>query len=188
MPTPSAALLARLKLSEGFRAEPYLCPAGRVTIGYGHNLEAHPLPIADYDRSLADRVSAGALRGEALLARLRKLGMRWDERTADAWLRAHVSNLMDALGARCPAYRALIAAGTPAARARAEVLVDMAYNLGPDGLLKFVNTLAAVERGDYARAAAGMLASKWAGQVGRRARVLAEIMRIGVIVDDEGAR
>ena len=31
-------LKRRLKKHEGFRAKPYSCPAGHLTIGYGHNL------------------------------------------------------------------------------------------------------------------------------------------------------
>lgn len=43
----------------------------------------------------------------------------------------------------------------------------MAFNM-LGGLLTFTNTLAAMKRGDYAAAADGMLASKWATQVGAR--------------------
>jgi lysozyme len=63
---------------------------------------------------------------------------------------------------------------------RQRVLVNMAFNLGMVGLLTFKNTLAAVQSGSYAAAAAGMLASKWATQVGDRAKRLAEMMRTGV--------
>lgn len=62
---------------------------------------------------------------------------------------------------------------------RQRVLVDMAFNLGIDGLLAFKNTLAAVASGDYDRAATEMLNSRWAGQVGERARRLARMMRTG---------
>jgi lysozyme len=62
---------------------------------------------------------------------------------------------------------------------RRKVLIDMAFNLGVEGLMKFRNTLAAVEAGDYARAADGMLASRWAGQVKARAERLAQMMRTG---------
>lgn len=31
------------KDNEGLRLTPYLCPAGKITVGYGHNLEAHPI-------------------------------------------------------------------------------------------------------------------------------------------------
>ncbi|WP_459932477.1 glycoside hydrolase family protein [Fundidesulfovibrio butyratiphilus] len=32
--------LSRLKADEGFRATPYRCTRGRLTVGYGHNLDA----------------------------------------------------------------------------------------------------------------------------------------------------
>lgn len=62
---------------------------------------------------------------------------------------------------------------------RQRVLVNMAFNIGIAGLLGFKNTLAMIERGDYAGAARGMLASKWAGQVGDRAKRLAIMMERG---------
>lgn len=62
---------------------------------------------------------------------------------------------------------------------RQRVLVNMAFNLGIAGLLGFKNTLAMIERGDYAGAAKGMLASKWATQVGERAKRLATMMETG---------
>ncbi|MCG1054651.1 glycoside hydrolase family protein [Mycetohabitans sp. B5] len=61
---------------------------------------------------------------------------------------------------------------------RQRVLINMAFNLGGK-LLTFVDTLAAMQRGDYAKAANGMLASKWATQVGARAYRLATMMRTG---------
>lgn len=62
---------------------------------------------------------------------------------------------------------------------RQRVLVDMAVNLGIDGLLAFKQTLSAIASGDYDRAATEMLNSRWAGQVGERARRLARMMRTG---------
>lgn len=62
---------------------------------------------------------------------------------------------------------------------RQRVLVNMAFNLGIAGLLGFKNTLAMIERGDYAGAAKGMLNSKWATQVGERAKRLATMMETG---------
>lgn len=60
---------------------------------------------------------------------------------------------------------------------RKRVLINMGFNLGVPGLMKFKNTLAAVKEVRYADAAEGMLASKWAKQVGDRALRLAELMR-----------
>lgn len=62
---------------------------------------------------------------------------------------------------------------------RQRVLVNMCFNLGWSRLRGFRHTLAAVERGHYAAAAAGMRASKWARQVGARAERLARLMEIG---------
>lgn len=62
---------------------------------------------------------------------------------------------------------------------RQRVLLDMAFNLGIDGLLQFKNTLATVQRGDYERAASMMLDSLWARQVKGRATRLAEMMKTG---------
>ncbi|MDN7654304.1 glycoside hydrolase family protein [Burkholderia multivorans] len=61
---------------------------------------------------------------------------------------------------------------------RQRVMMNMAFNM-QGKLLTFVNTLAAIKRGDYAAAADGMLASKWATQVGARATRLADMMRRG---------
>ena len=62
---------------------------------------------------------------------------------------------------------------------RQYVLVDMCFNLGIKKLLTFKKMLAALKQGYYERAAYEMLASKWAGQVGRRASELAEMMKKG---------
>lgn len=63
--------------------------------------------------------------------------------------------------------------------ARRGVLIEMVFNMGYSAVMKFVNTRAAMARGDFEAAANGMLASKWARQVHTRANTLAEIMRTG---------
>ncbi len=60
--------------------------------------------------------------------------------------------------------------------ARKSVLIDMYVNLGATGLLKFKRMHAALENKDYTRAAAEMLDSRWATQVGNRAIHLSKIM------------
>jgi len=64
--------------------------------------------------------------------------------------------------------------------ARQGVLLNMAFQMGVDGLLGFKNTLAMVQSGDYAGAADGMLHSLWASQTPARAQRLAVQMRTGV--------
>ena len=62
---------------------------------------------------------------------------------------------------------------------RQAVLYNMAFNLGIKGLLSFKNTLNMIKTGDYLGAKGGMLNSKWARQVGKRANQLAEQMESG---------
>lgn len=62
---------------------------------------------------------------------------------------------------------------------RQAVLLDMRFNLGPSRFRRFRKMIAAVETGDYERAADEMLDSLWARQVGRRAHRNAALMRNG---------
>lgn len=62
---------------------------------------------------------------------------------------------------------------------RQAVLCNLAFNIGIDGLAKFTQMLANVIAGDYLKAAAAMMMSKWATQVGARAVELSTQMQIG---------
>ncbi|KWI49285.1 lysozyme [Burkholderia cepacia] len=61
---------------------------------------------------------------------------------------------------------------------RQRVMMNMAFNM-QGKLLGFRNFLAAAQRGDWGTAAAEMLDSLWARQVGDRAKRLASMMRSG---------
>ena len=63
--------------------------------------------------------------------------------------------------------------------ARQMVIVDMVFNLGLTRFLKFKKLNAALAIRDYIIAAAEMLDSRWASQVGRRAAKLIKIMKTG---------
>jgi lysozyme len=62
---------------------------------------------------------------------------------------------------------------------RKAVLINMAFNLGQERLAGFKNFRHCIEARNFEAAAAEMLESKWAGQVGPRAQRLAEQMRRG---------
>lgn len=62
---------------------------------------------------------------------------------------------------------------------RQACLLDMAYQMGVKGLLKFETTLALVQHQRYDNAAKHMLDSKWARQTPNRAQRIAEMMRTG---------
>ncbi len=127
------SLVDQLKRHEGFRAKPYRCPAGVLTIGYG---------FTELSRQEADII---------LDLKIKKLRWHFDSR-----------GLLDGL--------------TPARR---DVILNMAYNLGIPRLMGFKRMWAAINAGDWDKAADEMLDSKWASQVRNRATELAGIMREG---------
>jgi lysozyme len=56
-------------------------------------------------------------------------------------------------------------------------LINMCFNLGERGFSNFRRMIAAISAGEFETAAAEMLNSRWATQVGNRANELANIMR-----------
>ena len=62
---------------------------------------------------------------------------------------------------------------------RRRILVEMLYNLGLGGVMKFKKMMAAIEQKDFDLAADEMLSSLWAKQVGIRAQLMAQTMREG---------
>jgi lysozyme len=71
--------------------------------------------------------------------------------------------------------------------ARKGVLLNMAFQLGTDGLLGFKNTLALIRDGKYAEAADAMLISRWAEQTPARAKRMSRQMATGQWQYAEGA-
>ncbi len=123
---------------EGLKLTPYRCPAGKLTIGCGRNLD---------DNGISEQ--------EAMYLFYNDLARTHDD-----------------LRSNLPVYSQL---SSP----RQMALIDMCFNLGLPGFLSFKKMLAALERGDYQQAAAEMLDSGWARQVGQRAMDLAELTRKG---------
>jgi lysozyme len=64
---------------------------------------------------------------------------------------------------------------------RRAVLTDMMFNLGYAGVEKFKRFIAAMELSLWQLAAAEMMDSKWARQVGKRAVYLSDIMHTGIM-------
>jgi lysozyme len=148
--THTTRLEKMLSDHEGFRSKPYQCTAGKWTIGYGRNIEDNPLSVAETVYMLRHGVN----RGSAM------------------WLlRGDIKKCTNAILARFDVAKL----NGP----RLDAITDMAYNLGIERLAGFKRMWAAIEREDWHRAADEMLSSKWAAQVGKRARTLAAIMRTG---------
>lgn len=147
--------LALLKRHENFEAAVYICPAGKKTIGYGYNLEANPLKLS-----------------KTVIAGFCKKGIC--EGDAEKLLTDEVTRLKKILETKLVCWPELN-------EARQSVLLNMAYNLGIEGLLKFTDTLALLARGHYTAASTQMLNSTWSRQVKSRAIELALIMRTGAL-------
>ncbi len=58
-----------------------------------------------------------------------------------------------------------------------EIIVNMTFNLGPEGFKKFKKTISAIEAKDYETAAKEMENSNWYNQVGNRSKELVNRMR-----------
>lgn len=65
--------------------------------------------------------------------------------------------------------------------ARKMVIASMVFNMGIQGVKQFIKMIKCIESGDFESAAAQMLNSKWSAQVGKRAVILSNFMRTGMI-------
>ena len=137
-PADRQALVNSVAQHEGFRAKAYTDSVGKLSIGYGRNIE---------DVGISKKEAAFLLQND-----------------------------LDAAEASCRSAFEWFDNLTPA---RQIVLIEMAFNLGFRKLLGFGQTIKACREGRYADAANQMLRSKWAEQVGQRAKTLAERMRVG---------
>lgn len=125
-----------IKKHEDERLKPYLCTAGKTTIGVGRNLDDN--------------------------------GIRQDE--SDLMLSNDLKECESVLESRMDHWSAL-------SEVRQAVLINMVFNLGWPRFSKFKKCIAAVNDGYFDRAAAEMLDSRWARQVGNRAIELSEMMK-----------
>ncbi len=101
-------------------------------------------------------------------------GLAWSHAGCLQALERDIARAEQGLDAHLPWWRKL-------SPERQDVLANMAFNLGVEGLLAFHHTLQAVQTGEFTAAAERMLASEpWRSQVGARAVRLAAQMRSGV--------
>lgn len=126
-----------IKAHEGFRSYPYLDSAGKVTIGYGRNIDTNGISKLEAD-----------LLFDNDLIRCRMDLIRYD------WYALQPQNVQDAL-------------------------LNMCFNLGINKLLGFKKMIEALIVMDYTRASIEIMDSKWALQVGIRAKDVALMMRQG---------
>ena len=100
-------------------------------------------------------------------------GVVWTLEKAEAQLLVDVAQAQDHLARYLPFTQHL----DPV---RLNVLVDMTFNMGMAGVLKFKGMIAAITVQDWKKAAAEMLDSKWEKDVGARAHEDAKMMETGI--------
>ncbi|PLX69577.1 MAG: lysozyme [Denitrovibrio sp.] len=144
-------IIKRIKIFEGYSEKPYLCPAGKWTIGYGYNFEDRNFRIATLAKILTDG---------------------FDSDIAESLLSEDVMAIISVLSKAYTFYQDLNAP-------RKAVVTDMVYQLGFAGFNKFRKMLSALERKDYEQAAVEMKSSRWFGQSGRRSIINVEQMKTG---------
>lgn len=143
----------RLAMHEGVRLMPYKCSKGYLTIGVGRNLETNPL-TAEELRLCGDYMH-GIIKEQAFYL-----------------LRNDIRRVTKECEKNIPFFNTLD-------NERQYALVDMAFNLGIKGLLGFKKMLSAMGVGNWIEASNECLNSKYAKEVGNRAKRIAETIRIG---------
>lgn len=156
------ALENELVRDEGERLRAYKDTVGKWSIGVGRNLD-------DVGIRPSETAALGITRASAMRDGISKVQSRF-------LLGNDINGAEGDLDRNLPWWRSL----DPV---RQRVLLNMAFNMGAKapgkGLLSFANTLAAMQRHDWAVAVAGMKASKWHRQVGARAERLEAMMETG---------
>ena len=143
----------RLVMHEGCRLQPYYCTKGRQTIGVGRNLDENP--ITPEEKKVVGDWEKGITKQAAFYL-----------------LRNDIKRLEKECAEKIAFYPLLD-------DERQYALLDMAFNLGVAGLKRFKKMLMAMACGYWEDAAKECLDSKYAREVGQRAKRIAETIRTG---------
>ena len=144
----------RLLIHEGLRLQPYFCSKKKLTIGVGRCLDTNPL-TAEEEKVVGDW-RHGITKCSAMYL-----------------LRNDIKRIYKELKKELPYFADLDSE-------RQYALIDMAFNLGVYGLLRFKKMLKAIEKGDFKTASKECLDSKYAKEVGVRALRIAKTIENGV--------
>ena len=146
----------RLVIHEGLRLQPYFCSKKKLTIGVGRCLETNPLTNEE-ERVLGDWRHGITKCGAMYL------------------LKNDVNKIIKELRSKISFFKTLD-------DERQYALIDMAFNIGIAGLLRFKKMLEALKNKDYRTASKECLNSKYAKDVGKRAERIANTIATGVFV------
>lgn len=167
-------LIQSLKKHEGFRGMPYLCPAGKRTIGYGCRL---PFSGAEAELILRHRVNRFEVRKKIYLYLAEKETIGYgcklpiSKAEAELLLRYRVSKIERSV------IKRLFNVWYDLPKTVKEVLIEMAYQMGVAGLFKFKKTMKFIRAKSFRAASIEMIDSQWARRYSMRAFRLSKKMR-----------
>lgn len=145
-----------IESEEGFRSSVYLCSEGYLTVGYGTKIHKDKMPAnTDLSRYLLHVTPqvAGVWLSVELASNDHLL------------MSTAVAGIFDELREYCPH--------------RAAIIRSMCYQMGVKGVVGFHGMWAAINLGDWDKAAEEMIDSLWARQTPARAKRHAEVIRTG---------
>ena len=139
-------LIQQLKQCEGEKLTAYLCTEGFWTIGIGRNLETNGLSDAE-----CHMIFGEILTPDVVIARLKT--KKITPHQSETLFMNDLTKVEEAC------YRTIKMTGNDARRA---VIINMAFQFGITGLLKFKKTIAFYESENYPDAAEELMDSKYA--------------------------
>ncbi|RLE52076.1 MAG: lysozyme [Candidatus Methanomethylicota archaeon] len=131
-------LRKHVEQSEGLRLKLYKCTSGRLTIGYGHNIDDNGITLT----------------------------------IAKDMLEEDLQEAERSLFAAFPAYQML-------SQPRIDALIDLTFNIGITKFKRFGYLHKALAMQDFETAAAELMDSKYARQVGNRAKINRDLILTG---------
>lgn len=149
---PDVSLRDMIKKNEGLRLIPYYCNSGVLTVGYGHNLAANPLP--------------------AEMQRYFGLNGRITITMAEDLLKSDILKATQGAVRLYPDFHTF-------SMKRKHALIDMCFNLGYTRLSKFVRTNNLINAGKWIEAAENLKSTKWYSQVGNRSLLVCQMLKEG---------
>ena len=144
----------RFIFHEGLRLQPYYCSRKKLTIGIGRCVETNP--FTPEELKVVGDWKHGITRGAAVYL-----------------LYNDIKRIYFDLKKKIDFFSSLD-------DERQYALIDMAFNIGVDGLLRFRRMLKYMKSQQFNQAADECLNSKYATQVGKRALRIAETIKTGV--------
>lgn len=143
----------RLAFHESVKLKPYRCPAGKLTIGVGRNLDDNPL--TPEEKKACGDIYQGITKNAAYML-----------------LRNDVTRCEEELRRNIPFYLKLDVE-------RQYALLDMCFQQGLQGLLKYKNMLKAMENKNFILASKECLNSNYHKQTPKRCERIAYLIRTG---------